>query len=233
MRTIRAWSLGLAFAGLTGCATPAVVMVSSNYKPQEIKRAAFVGFDDYPGQQGSGALVADAFEKYLLKGPYPLVARSEADQALTQQHLTLGTAANTKHLATLGAALNVDAVILGSVAEYTNTSEQTVMVNEPQEESDPIIGEVVTRQRQRGQVVTTRQPVVTGYVTSYTNQIVPETQTLPARVGINVRMVRIKGGEVLWSGSGMGDGMTLSAAAEDAAQRVMNTLEKKLREPPR
>ena len=75
---------GVALAACLGCATPAVVFVSPDYASQHIQRVALLGFDDLPGQPGSGSMVADIFEKYLLTGPYQLVERNEADQVLAQ-----------------------------------------------------------------------------------------------------------------------------------------------------
>ncbi len=66
----------------------------------------------------------------------------------------------------------------------------------------------------------------TGTDTVVTDQSVPETETLPARVGISVRMVNTKNGELLWSGSGSADGMDISSAAEAVASKVVDALAK-------
>jgi hypothetical protein len=68
----------------------------------------------------------------------------------------------------------------------------------------------------------------TGSQTTVTEQSVPETETLPARAGLSVRMVSVKSGVLLWSGSGSSDGFTISSAAEAAASKVIEALQKEL-----
>jgi len=187
----------LGLAGLWGCATPAVIFISPNYGKEPPQRVTLQGFSDAPGQQGSGAMMADVFEKYLFNLHYNIV---DANQA------------------------QVDAVITGSLSELTDTSEQTVMVDVPQEVSEPIVQDVVVQGR-HGLRTVSRQ---TGTQTTVVDQSVPETETLPARVGINVRMVSVKSGELLWSGSGSADGMDIASAAEAVASKVTDALQKGL-----
>ena len=180
MRKIAAshWVLGMSLlsaAGFWGCATPAVVFVSPNYNPQQIKRVTVSSFSDAPGQLGSGAMVTDVFEKYLFNLHYEIV---DANQP------------------------QADAVVTGSVSELTDTSEQTVMVDVPQEETEPVYQTVVVPSRHGLRAVTEE----TGTQTTFTDQSVPETETLPARVGLSARLVNAKNGELLWSGSGSADG---------------------------
>ena len=59
-------ALGIGLFGLAclfGCATPAVVFVSPDYGAQNIQRVSVQGFNDAPGQPGSGTQIADVFEK--------------------------------------------------------------------------------------------------------------------------------------------------------------------------
>jgi hypothetical protein len=201
MRTvpIRRLTLGICFlalAGLWGCATPAVVFISPDYKTQHIQSVAVLGFSDAPGQQGSGNTIADVFEKYLFNLGYQIVDAS-------QPH---------------------DAEITGSVSELTDTSEQTVMVDVPQEVTEPVYQDVVVSGR-RGLRTVSEQ---TGTQVVENDQSVPETETLPARVGLSARLVSVKNGELLWSGSGSADGLDISSAAEAAASKVVNALQKEL-----
>ena len=142
-------------------------------------------------------MIADVFEKYLFNLHYQIV---DANQA------------------------SADAVITGSVSELTNTSEQTVLVDVPQEVTEPIYQDVTVQGRHGVRTVTQQ----TGSQTVVTDQSVPETETLPARVGLSVRMVSAKGGALLWSGSGSADGMDISSAAEAAASKVTDALQKEL-----
>ena len=73
------------------------------------------------------------------------------------------------------------------------------------------------------------QDVVTGYAITQTSQIVPETQTVPAHVAMNVRLVDAKTNELLWSISASASGDDLASATEDASASAMQGLLKKLK----
>jgi hypothetical protein len=188
----------IAFAGLYGCATPAVVFVSPDYNPQKIKSVAVTGFTDAAGQSGSGAMVAGVFEKYLLNLSYQVVDAAQPER---------------------------DGNISGSVTEITDTSEQTVMVDVPQEVTEPVYQDVVVGRRHGDARIATVQ---TGTQTNFVDQSVPETETLPARVAISVRMVDAKNGQLLWSGSASADGMDIPSATDAVSSKVVEALKKSL-----
>jgi hypothetical protein len=187
----------IAFLVFGGCATPAVVFVSPDYNAQHIKRVAVQGFSDAPGQQGSGAMMSDVFEKYLFNLKYEIVDPSQGQ---------------------------TDALVTGSLSELTSTSEQTVYMDIPQEVTTPVYQDVVIAGRHGVHTVTEQ----TGTQTQYVDQTVPETEVLPARVGLSVRMVGTKSGVLLWSGSASADGVNTAAAAEAAASKMIDALQKKL-----
>ena len=218
-----------AAAFLAGCAPGAVVIVSPRYNPQQVRRVALMSFPDYPQVAGSGEIVASIFDKYLLWANYGVVERGQVDQILKEQSFDLSGAVDQFTIHNIGKLLGVDALILGNITSYANASAQTVMVDMPREHSDPIFGQVTTTQRSGGSFIRTEQPFVTGYATSRTDEVVPETQTQPARVGIAVRLVGVETGEVFWSGSAASDGGDPSAAAEQASAALMQQLVKSLR----
>jgi len=222
--------IALGLLGLFGCATPAVVFVSPHYKSQHIMRVAVMGFSDFPGQQGSGTMIADIFEKYLFKLNYQVVDANQVQQVLQQQPSAVPSGTTPEELATLNKNLNVDAIVTGSISELQETSEQTVMVDIPQEETSPVYQDVVVQGRHGGLRTVTEQ---TGTQTTYTDQSVPETETLPARVGFSVRLVSVKTGELMWSGSGSADGMNMASAAEAAATKIIQAIQKDLVGPER
>jgi hypothetical protein len=106
------------------------------------------------------------------------------------------------------------------------------MMDVPQEETDPVYGQIVTTQRAGGPGggrVTTVQNVVTGYATTQTDAVVPETEYAPAHVGRGARLVDARTGEVLWSVSASADGDAPAAAAESAAAKAMRAVAEKLK----
>lgn len=218
-----------ALAALCACAPPAVVIVAPNYDPARVRRVAVLNLTDFPDTPGSGAIVGGTFEKYLLLAGYNLVERRQVTSVLKEQAATLAGSADPAAIRNLGKLLGVDAVVLGDVTDFTSPHDQTVMVDVPQEQTDPVYGQVVTVQRQGDTTVKTVQNVITGYNVTTTSQIVPETQTLPAHVGISVRLVDVTSGEVLWSSSGAGEGVSLGSAAEQASSKIVQALIKRLK----
>ena len=190
----------LAAAGLSACAPKAVVVISASYDSARIKAVAVTSFADFPGAAGSGDVAANTFEKYLLKAGYRVVDAAQAD-----------------------------ALAIGALTDYTGARDETVMVDIPQEQSDPVYGQVVTTQRSGDTRVTTTQNVVTGYVVTQTSQVVPETQTVPANVAMNVRLVDAKTNELLWSVSASASDDDLASAAEAASASAMQAVLKQLK----
>ena len=191
-----------AAAGLSACAPNAVVVVSAAYDPARVKSAAVASFADFPGAPGSGEVAASAFEKYLLQGGYRVVGAEQAD-----------------------------AFAIGTLTAYAGARDETVMVDIPQSQTDPIYGQIVTTQRSGDTRVRTTQNVVTGYAVTQTSQVVPETQTVPAHVAMNVRLVDAKTNELLWSVSSSASGDDLAAAAEAASAAAMQAVTKRLKTP--
>lgn len=216
-------------AGLCACATPASVVVSRSYDPARVQRVTLASFADFPNVPGSGAIGADTFEKYLLLAGYRLVERRQAAQILAEHRFTLSGGADASRLSAAGKLLGVDAIAIGSVTDYTGPRDQTVMVDMPQEQTDPIYGQIETTKRSGDTRIHTVQNVVTGYQTTMTSQIVPTTQTVPAHAAVNVRLVDVNDGEVLWSASASANGEDLPAALEEASANAMRAVAKKLK----
>ena len=189
-----------AAAALAACDPGAVVVVSPGYRAAGLKSVAVTSFTDYPGAAGSGDVAANSFEMYLLQAGFRVVDASRAD-----------------------------ALAAGAVTGYQGARDETVMVDVPQSQSDPIYGQVVTTQRSGDTRVRTVQNVVTGYAITQTSQIVPETQAVPARVALNVRLLDAKTSELLWSVSSSGTGDDAAAATEEASAAAMKALLKKIK----
>jgi len=214
----------------SGCFSNAVVAVSKNYNAASVRRVALLAFTDYPGMQGSGEIAAGTFEKYLLDAGYGVVERRQVAQILKEQSLSVSGAIDQTELRSIGRLLGVDALAMGNITEFSDVSRQTVLVDVVQEQMDPIFGQVVTTSRRGNETVQTTQNVITGYNASRTSQVLPETQTLPARAGISARLVDAQTGEILWSASARGTGDSLSAASENSASALMKAVLKKLKE---
>jgi len=213
---------------LSSCATPARVFVSPNYRQRPIKRVAALNLQDFPRTIGSGAVVTDVFEKYLFLAGYVLVERRQADQLLKEGALSLSGAIDPADLKKIGRVLGVDALVMGSLTDYSYPRDQTVMTTVPLEETRPVYGNVVTTRKVGDTEVRTEDRVLTGYETRQMDQVVPMEKTLPAHVGLSVRLVDVETGEVLWSASADSNGSDMTAAAEEASSRLTNAIVKAL-----
>lgn len=219
----------LGVIALAACSSPAIVFVAPTYNPTHVHRVAMLSLADYPEAPGSGEIAAATFEKYLLEAGYSVVERRQVAQILKEQSLSFSGAVDASQIRNLGRILGVDALVMGNVTDFSNSREQTVMVDVPQEQSDPIYGRVVTVQQNGNTTVETVQHVITGYSYTQTDQIIPETQTVPAHVGLSIRLVDTQTGEVLWVSSGASDGSNLAAATETASSKIMEATIKKLK----
>jgi hypothetical protein len=199
----RAVLLPVLAAALAACATTASVVVSSSYDPARVKTVALAGFTDYPGAPGTGEIAAAAFEKYLLAAGYRVVAASGGPAA--------------------------DAVVDGAVTAYSPPGAQTVMVDAPQEETDPVYGQIVSKTRSGRTRTTTVSNVVTGYATTTTSQWVPSVQAVPADFALTARLVSASG-ELLWSASASAHGEDESIAADEASREAMAAVSARLKE---
>jgi hypothetical protein len=218
----------LLLAALTGCATPAVLVISPAYDGTKVKRVTLVGFTDYPGAPGSGEIVSSTFEKHLLSVGYRLIARGPNMGTLQGDFSTPGGVTQDE-LTTAGHALGVDALVFGTLSDYTNPTDQTVMVDMPVEQMDPVYGHVTTTERKGDTRVRSDRDVVTGYATTTTMTSVPQEQTTPAHVAFTAELMDADGGELLWSVSTAGTGDDLGAAAEDASQKAVKALAAQLK----
>jgi len=227
--SLRAMRLAACVAILAGCAPPAVVFLSPHYDPVRIRQVALVNFQDQPSAPGSGQVAASIFEKYLLLGGYGLADRSQVQTVLDEDSAPLSGNVDLNTLHALAQKLGVDAVAMGQVTDYTDSSDRTVMEDMPLEQSSPILGRQSIEQQVNGVRMRTETQVVTGYAISTTDVPVQSVETVNAHVGLSVRLVDSQSGEVLWSGSATADAPHLHAAMEEASTTLMQAVAKRLK----
>lgn len=217
-----------AAAALCGCATPAVVLVSADYSASKIRKVAMAPFRDFPGSAGSGEIAADVFEEYLLMPGYQLVERRQVDALLKEHGFELSGNVDPSQIKQLGRMLGVDALVLGSVSDFQGASEQTVMVDVPQETMPPLYG---------GMVGAYGGPYGQGYAGAFgygmpTETSIPETEFVPAHVAFTAKLVDVESAEVLWTVSTGSDGNDPGTALQSASSKAMSSLVEQLRRLP-
>ncbi len=203
---------------LGGCATTSAnVFLSANYDPAKIRRVAVIDFADFPGSPGSGQLVSSVFQTYVLALGYDFVERNQVEKILQEQNFQASGVVDPATEVRLGRLLGASDLIVGSLTEFSEASAQTVMEDVSQEQMNPIIGPM-----------SNGQMGIVGYNSTFIPQSMPVTQTVPARVGMAVRLTGVQGGTVLWSASGIASASDVSAAAQDASSKIVRLLQKKL-----
>lgn len=211
-------------AGIScGCASAPVVAVKSGYDFHKVGRVALIDFADLGGQAGSGQVVSQAFEPYLLRAGYSLVERSQVQSILQEQSFSQTGAVAPEAAQTLGRLLSVSALVLGRVTSFIAEQSQVYMQSVSNVSYSPVY-QTVQVQGRRGQTSTRQE--VSNYDVTTTNEEIPSTFLTPATVAFSARLVDAATGELLWTGSTSGSGDTAAAAADAAAKRLMNALKK-------
>ncbi len=216
-----------AFA-LTACAPKAVGLIGSKYDFSRIKRVALVSFSDYPGAAGSGEITASAFELHLLKMGYSVIERRQISKVLSEQSLDMSGSIDQSTMRKLGKLLGVQAIVLGSVTDFFNVRDRTIYLNMPEHDSKPVYGEVVTIRQQPGSMIKTVQNIVTGYEYDVKNRLVPTVETVPAHVGLSVRLVDVQTGQLIWSASDSGGGNDITKAAQKACNNIVLAINREI-----
>jgi hypothetical protein len=226
LRLLAVLSLAL---GLSACVPPAIVFLNPHYDPQAIKRVALIDMEDFPAMQGSGKIAAGLFEKYLFLGGYSVLESRQVNAAMEQASLPSSSSLTLTQIQQLGTLLGVDALAFGQLTDFSDSSDKTVIVDMPLEQSSPIYGKVVTVQHSPDGVVKTEQDVVTGYSSTTTDAPIQQTETVYAHVGMSMRLVDAHTGEVLWSASTSGTGQHLNDATEAASAQIMRAVSAQLK----
>ena len=222
--------ISLFFAlALSACAPKAVGILSDRYNFKRIKRVALVNFSDYPGAMGSGEITAGAFEAYLMKAGYSVVERRQIGKVLSEQAMDMTGTIDQATMRKLGKLLGVQAIVLGSVTDFFNIRDHTVFVNMPEHQSRPVYGEVVTIKQQPGATVKTVQNIVTGYEYTVKDRVVPTVETLPAYVGLSVRLVDVQTGQGIWTASASRSGNDMTTASQKVCSTIMQSVAKELK----
>jgi len=206
-----------------GCAGRSVVAVKPGYDFARLGRVALLDFRDYAGQSGSGQLVSQALEPYLLRVGYNLVERSQVQKLLQEQAFSQTPAVSPETAEAMGRILGVDAVVMGSVTGFVPERSDTYLQTVQNVSYDPVY-QTVQRKDRRGAVMT--QQELSHYDVVTTNEQIPATYETPAAIGFSARLVDATTGELLWTGSASEQGSSLATAADQAAKRLMDALKK-------
>jgi curli biogenesis system outer membrane secretion channel CsgG len=208
---------------VSGCVTPNIA-IRQNFDFSKIRRVALVNFRDYPDQSDSGHVVAGAFEQALLKANYDVVERQQVDQILQEHTFSASGVVDPKTAKTLGKMLGVDALVMGSITDFSPAKSDMVLTDVEEERTQPVVVKKTKRRKQGEDWADVEQDVVEGYRTRRTTRQVPQTYTIDAVVGVAVRMVSVETGQVLWAGSSSERGLSVEEAAQSLAWRILRAV---------
>jgi len=199
----------LALAALASCAPKpvALVAVSERYQPALVQRVALIALADFPAASGSGAVVSDALERSLDSHGYRVVRRRDAEKLLQARELTALGSSDPARLQELGRLLGVDALAFGTVTDFTGAPDETVLVDMPLAQADPVYGRDSPR--------------------LWSGSVVRPPQTTRSRVALTARLVDVETGAVLWKTASAASALDLTSALEDAAASAMREVSAK------
>lgn len=208
---------------LGACAT-ANVAVKAGFDFSKVKRAAVVGFSDYPNRPGSGEIISGAFEQSLLAAGYDLVERAQVDKVLREQRLT---ASSPKDARRIGKALGVDALLFGRITDFRESRETMGYYDVVDTSQDPIYARKIKHvQNADGATGRTEETVISGYTTTRVVRREPRTITHYGRLGVSARLVHVPTQDVLWSGSDVTSVYTFEDSARSVADSILKAVKK-------
>lgn len=208
---------------LAACAGPRVA-----YRPgfdfSGVRKVGLIDFEDFPNAAGSGLTVSRTFEQALLKANYQVVEKAKVSEALPGVSLDLSSGVDPQMARQLGEALGADAFILGKLVEYFPDKHSVTMVNVNEETRDPVIGQEPRWEKHNNQWVLVERNVTKGYTTHKKSYKRPEAHDQSGTVGLVVRMIDAKTGEVLWSGTDSRSADHVQDAAQAVVDRILGAV---------
>jgi hypothetical protein len=205
------------------CAPKPVVAIKPGFDFTKLGAVALLDFSDAAGQSGSGVIVSESLEPFLLKAGYDLIERAQVDKVLNEQSFSHTENVDPQTAESLGKVLGVKAVVLGTVTSITQATSNTVMQTVQNVNYQPVY-QTVQYTAPDGSVRSRSE--LSQYDVVTTNDQIPVTYTTPATLAFSARLVDAETGSVLWTGSVASDGDSLSEAATSGSQRLVAALKK-------
>lgn len=214
---------------LSACG-PSRVSMNPNYDMSRIKRVAVLDFEPFEGFPESSAALSVVFEKYLLGAGYQLVERSKVRKVMSEQHFQLTGAVDPTQAVSLGKILGVDALLLGSVTVFKESTQQMYVVETISTRQEPIVTRKQREMLVKGERKIEEVEEVTGYKTIRDVTRTPQTYTQQAESAAVVRMIDTTSGEIIWVGNAMEAGVDTQTASEYVAKAIMGDWQKIMRQ---
>lgn len=203
---------------VAACACAHKSAVNRHYDLRSVRRVGVVAFE---APQGLLLGAEDLFAKHLLHHGYNVVERRTIAALLDEQRLGLSGLYSPRTAKRVGRILGVDALLLGSVTEFSPGRRDVVMARSRYTYHHPILS-YRTRSGPDGALVTVAEQ--TGVNVMQESRDYPQVVSQDASVGLVVRLVDVESGEILWVGSAHRAAGDPVAAAESAAAHLVRQL---------
>jgi hypothetical protein len=206
---------------LFACAPKPVVAIKPGYDYAKVGRVALLDFEDAPQAPGSGQVVSQSMEPYLIRAGYELIERGQIEKILNEQAFSHAAEADPGTAVKMGKVLGVDAVILGRITSLDAPRSDTYVHSVDETNYQPVYRTAVRTDRRGNERARTELDHYD--VVSRTYQV-PYTVTTDAKLSFSARLVDVTTGAVLWTGSVSSEGASVTEAANEAAQRLLDAL---------
>ena len=219
--------------GFMGCAEN-IVTVNKKFDFSKVHRIAVLGFESVEGMKESGPVMAAVFEKLLIEGGHELIERQQVNKIVGEQNFQLSGAVNPKQAIKLGEILGVDALVFGSVTVYAPHQTSVIMVDVHSETKEPIMAKKkIEFVNKDGKKEFQDVDVVLDYKVTDQVRQEPQIYRIQAEAGAVVKMVDTTTGEIAWVGSATEEGSNIQVASEYLGQRIVKSLKKFWKVPPK
>ena len=199
--------------------------ISSTYDFSRLRRIAVTGFSE-SSLPLSGA--EDMVTRALLEKGFSVVERAELDKIVKEQKISAQGYLSADTARELGKLMGVDGFLMGRISSYTPEKEDVVMIEATSTRMETGVPRHDTRgpDDRRPPPPPGQAPPGPSATLTTTTKRIPHVYTKYAQVGLTMRLVDTQTGEVAWAGSYTTEGVNGAAAAEYAADYLVNAFYK-------
>lgn len=189
--------------------------IKSGYDFPKIKRVAVWNIQDYPEFKGSGEVITGQVILELIKDGYEVIERSKLATLFEEHKLALSGVLDAGTIGKIGDLAGVDMIITGAIAEYLPKK----------------FVEIPLEMSQRG------GERISSYYDPRTKSVIPikvreadseyktvKIRTIESSVGLNLRMIDVKTGLIIWSGSYSYNSLDINHAIAQVVNKILKTI---------
>lgn len=214
MNYIRLVCILLVFLSISACSR-VHYGIKSRYDFSKIKSVAVAGIKDYPEFKGSGEIVSGEVILGLIKRGYNVIERSKLKTLLEEHKLALGGVLDTTAIRNIGKITGVDTIITGSIINYSTKRFFEVPIEISERGGERLSFYYDPKKK-------STIPIKIREADKKSRTV--EIRTIDSSVGINLRMIDVESGSIIWAGSYSYNSLDISHAIAQVLDKILNTL---------